>query len=299
MSENLWEIHDKEWLKSRQERWKSIQQQLKRMLDRSSIFNKEDVRYHKAYFLKGKILPIDEKWGAQAFRFDKNRLGTPFPIEVFFKVWYYPKVDEQLFRQWCEAATVSERYRYCISGLAVDHEHEFFADRSVYLDKYLAPLTYQELFELDKASRPQGGSWISERRALTVQLGKILRGLTAYNKSNAFSHIRKGVSDSFIMCFAFSLLRDMLQSFDDLSVTIDAHNGNPNLGLQDEVLEISLQDKLIKIMTHLVSQKSPPEDYAWGVAARLHCELTDFFDGGVTPQIDELWEQIKLGKSGG
>ena len=67
MQDSVWKIHDKDWMKQRQERWKGIERQLKRMLECRSIYNKEDIRYHKAYFLKGVVLPIDEKWGSKLF----------------------------------------------------------------------------------------------------------------------------------------------------------------------------------------------------------------------------------------
>lgn len=283
MTESAWKIQDKEWMKQRQERWKEIQTQLKSIIDYAPHF-KADTPYHKAYFLKGRILPIDEKWAKtrfvrpKKFGIDESSYGKPFSLGVYYKVWYYPEVDEFLFKFWCEEADIAERYQYCLSIIGFSREVEFFADRSFFLDKYWAPKTYQELLELDQKARPKGGNWISQSRALQMLLDRIRRGVFAYHNSVINAHMGY-VTDNFIMCFALPLLRDLLSI--------------------DGILSPDLSEKLVKIMNCLVTQPPPPEGYSWGVAARLHRELTEFFDGGVSPQIDDLWEQIKLGKFAG
>src|SRR5690606_21044132 len=101
MIENIWKIQDKEWMKQRQERWKEINVQLKSIISRQPNY-KADIPYHKAYFLKGKILPVDEKWAKtryvwpRKFGIDESSYGKPFSFSVYYKVWYYPEVDESL-----------------------------------------------------------------------------------------------------------------------------------------------------------------------------------------------------------
>jgi hypothetical protein len=276
MPDSVWKIQDKDWMKQRQERWKGIEKQLKRMVDRGSINNKEDIRYYKAYFLKGVVLPIDEKWGQQSFRFDKGRLGEPFEVRVFFKIWFYPTLDEALFRKWCEDAGTFDRYKYSISGLAADCEYEFFADRSIYLDQYLVPQTYQDVYELDKAACPYAKIWISEKRLLEMLLSRLRRGVIAYRNSVINAHMGY-ISDNFILCFAFPLFKDLLSI-----------NG---------ILSSEFVEKLIFIMNSLVNNETPPESYAWGVATKLYRELTEFFESGVTPEVDALWQKAKLEKA--
>lgn len=276
MSDSIWKIQDKVWMKQRQERWKGIEKQLKRMVDRGSINNKEDIRYYKAYFLKGVVLPIDEKWGQQSFRFDKCRLGEPFKVRVFLRIWFYPIIDETLFKKWCEDADILDRYKYSISGLVADCNYEFFADRSIYLDQYLVPRTYQEVYELDKAACPHAKAWISEKRVLEMLLGGLRRGLIAYEYSITNAHMGY-ISDNFIRCFAFPLLKDLLSI-----------NG---------ILSPEFVEKLIFIMNSLVNNETPPESYAWGVATKLYRELTEFFETGVTPEVDALWQKAKLEKT--
>jgi hypothetical protein len=282
MSDSVWKIQDKDWMKQRQERWKGIQLQLKHIIDYAPFF-KADVLYHKAYFLKGSVLPIDEKWAKtryvwpKKFGIDENSYGKPFHFNVYFRVWYHPEVDESLFKVWCEHANVDEMHHYCLGRLSFSHEAEFFADRSIYLDQFWAPKTYQELLDLDKRACPKAKSWISEKHALELQLNRLFTGVRAYKSSVSWSHLANHVSDNFIMCFAFPLLKDLLSI--------------------KKILSPELVEKLIFIMNSLVNNETPPESYAWGMATKLYRELTEFFESGVTPEVDALWQKAKLEKA--
>lgn len=298
MIDDVWRIHDKEWMKQRQQRWKSIQARLKQMLQFDLIYNKEDIRYHKAYFLKGKILPIEERWGHETFRFDKSLLGKPFPLRVFYRMWYYPELNRKLFGEWCAEASNLERYEYWRFLHVPNGNDEFFADRSPYIDEFLAPQTYQELVDIDKRARPQGKIWISRQDALRILLRRIQVGVSAHHLNLTVYRNSPYLIQNFTMCFAFPLLRELLVSVDDLSFIVEERRGNPNRGLQDCITVIMLGDKLRTIMDYLVNHEMPPEEFSWGVPAKLYRELTAFFEGGVTSEIDALWKSVKLKKIG-
>jgi len=108
---NVWNLSDKNWLKQRRERWKGIHKQLKQFAI-YELLCKRDIRYHKAYFLKGTLLDYDRRWIDEGYRVDKSIIGKPFVLNPIYKIWYHPIVDIELFQKWGGQSTVREKQRY-------------------------------------------------------------------------------------------------------------------------------------------------------------------------------------------
>ena len=87
------------------------------------------------------------------------------------------------------------------------------------------------------------------------------------------------------MLFGFDLLRDVLLSQGDLNYRRPNKRGGYGPSIR-KIIYMTLMEPLFKI-------GKPPEDVHWGVPYRFHTELYEFFEQGVSEEIDEIWNQVK------
>lgn len=271
MVNEAWKLNDKEWVKERRARWKRVQGQLKQLASFSRV-RKDDIRYHKAYLLKGECLQYDEKWRAGRSWIDKRLIGQPYELNAMYRIWYHPVVDETYFKEICEAATINEKlavFNLVECNYRVDPDYEFFEDRSYFIDRYLVPETCQGVVDLHPKSNR------SPRKILYRLLISISICLSATRTAHA-----KGI---YLLAFASELLVDALNKV-DLNERYNEH-----FPPFSELLYKKMKECLY----------SEPEDDLYiehGLPIKLREVLRELFDAGVNETVDELWAKAKASK---
>ncbi|MCW8877576.1 MAG: hypothetical protein OQJ89_03800 [Kangiellaceae bacterium] len=265
----LWNVADKDWVKARRERWKSINNQLK-IFAKYDLLNKNEIRFHKEYFLKGSLLPYDEKWVSDGFRVDRNVIGKPFDLNPIFKIWYHPEVDEALFREWGAQSSLSEKllvFKIVERNAGFDSSYELFADRSPYIDQYVVPSNCDDVLELHSFDNR------TPEKILHYILYRVGECLTAKKEL--------GCRGNFLLAFSFELLVDCLKRVELNSCSGIDYDNSP------------FEERLYFLMLRCLFAE-PGEVYAeYGLPLKLKEQWQKLFDAGVTHDIDLIWEKAK------
>ncbi len=287
-SNNLWKINNKAWVKARQTRWtKKILPQLKEMMHYWDCFLQPcDLPYLKAYFLKGELLNYDEKWFkkldyvTQLEPQSREMIGTPYQILLIFKVWFYPEDDQDLFELWCKRSRPIDVQIYEIAARNPGSEGnkgcEFFAGRSYYLDRYLVPKTFDDYVEsIDElSSRPEDFKQNFEKQSLMLR-----KWLLADIISQKISCLVGRGRFPYVFCH---------ELFVDLLTTVDFCSEAPNDGRTYELM-------FKAVMNLILHKKNKDFDPKHPLIEKLKSEMIEQFEGGITPEIDALWQEAQKG----
>lgn len=271
MTRFAWKLNDKEWVKKRRDHWKRIEGQLNQLAFFDQI-RKEDIRYHKAYFLKGECLPYDEKWHAGRRWINRSLIGQPYELDAMYRIWYHPEVDEAYFAEVGDSSSLDERlgvFMLVECNYCVDARYEFFEDRSYYIDRYLVPKTCADVFDLHPPSN----------RTPQNVLDRLLRSIIICLRAKKSTHSR-GI---YLLAFAAELFVDALNRV-DLS---DAYrDGVP-----------SYADRLYKAMQISLYEEPEGMYMEHGLPNRLRDVLIELFNSGINQTVDALWAKAKASKS--
>ena len=271
MTDNPWRIRDKGWLQARREHWKRIEGQLKNISIYLEYYKKQ-IRFHKAYFLKGELMPYDQKWVDAGYKVDPGIIGRPFDLHPMFRMWYHPVIDNALFEEWGKAATNQEKisvFTMVERGIDVDTKFEFFEDRSYFIDRYLVPKTCDEVMNLHHNMN------YSPEKILYLILYSINRCLRG-------TRVTVGCGN-YLLCFSFDLLIDSLREADLTACPMNTVGDSLGGWLYQE-----LQKSLFATPGNLYSEH--------GLPLKLKKMLPEVFEVGVSSEVDSLWEKAKQSK---
>lgn len=293
--QSSWPIDDKAWMKARQIRWKS--QVLPRLKDMikfgalGTLFDGTDLRFLKAFYMKGEILPYDEKWLSDVsmgsiWKSDQEKLGKPFDVKFIFKIWFHPEEDVEVFKaimnehyKGRSAKLHGDRRRYMSLssyGLTVGDKrkvYEFLDARNYYIDKIFLPKTWEEYL----GPSPDTVDWDDY---ITLAVWENLQGRTSFfmnrlSQINTTRGIRAGI-------FAFDLLIDLARQIDI------------NTSVNGTTIEQKFKFVMNRIL-HLKGKKHEPQIHP-ELMEVFNKEVCEVFDEGITPEIDALWQQCKKEK---
>lgn len=285
---SLWRLDDREWLRERKKRWMSIQPQLISMERRTHVVSqREDIEFHKTFFLTGKVPVIDAAAVDKYSRFYKRHDGNPYPFSLPFIIWYIPEINEEVLSSIREAKSGRDMEHY-LNLLSYDplddakFKPECFADRVELLDKCVGPQNFDEYY----AARTHGRiikNPDEERERIWRSFvgGSFLADLcTKLQKAIVASVCDDYYCNNYLGVFSFPLLRETIVGCSQKGL-LEGHG---------RYLPIR---SLERIMTYALSYEPASETLHFGIPRKAHLMLMDFFDGGVREEVDELWAKLK------
>lgn len=278
-----WKLDNKEWLKQRKLHFKEkILPVLKDMVSDEVHIRKKDLRYLKAYYIKGECLPYDERWlklGICPGKKEIDKLGTAYQPTLEIKFWFYPEYDEKYFNHLVQEAFVKQGEHYIRQEYGLDLRYlgcigEFFDNRLMLMDKLMAPRNLEEIV----GSKPENVAskfyernlqyWQEQMDRAEQKFGAVLGKMEKCLYANG---------SNYIFAFAFEL-------FVDLAKRLEFSEDN-------ELLQIEIKN-IINVLQYPPQPLVLPENNAMQTI-ELYKQLPAIFEAGLHPMIDEWWAQAK------